>query len=90
MDLNALQVFVEVGRLSSFTAAAKSLGLAKTSVSNKVQQLEKQLGSQLLNRTTRSVALTETGIEVFLKAQDILAQADDLQKFAENKHGGGI
>lgn len=85
MDLNALQVFVEVGRLGSFTAAAKSLGLAKTSVSNKVQQLEKQLGSRLFNRTTRSVSLTEAGAEIFIKAQDILARADELQKLADSK-----
>jgi DNA-binding transcriptional LysR family regulator len=85
VDLNALQIFVEVGRLGSFTAAAKSLGLAKTSVSNKVQQLEKQLGNQLFNRTTRSVALTEAGAEIFIRAQEILARADDLQKLAESK-----
>ncbi len=85
MDLTALRIFVEVVRLGSFTAAAKSLDLTKASVSSRVQQLEKQLNNQLLTRTTRSVALTDAGHEIFERAKDLLDQADDLQQFADSK-----
>jgi DNA-binding transcriptional LysR family regulator len=78
---------VEVGRLSSFTAAAKSLDLTKASVSSRVQQLEKELNTQLFTRTTRSVTLTDAGYEIFRRAQDLLDQADDLQEFAESRLG---
>jgi hypothetical protein len=57
-QLDAMQIFVRVAELSSFTAAAESLGLPKATVSLAVQQLENLLGTRLLHRTTRSVQLT--------------------------------
>ncbi|HZV61782.1 MAG TPA: LysR family transcriptional regulator, partial [Methylophilaceae bacterium] len=56
--LEAIKRFVRVAELASFTRAADQLGLPKASVSNAVQQLENQLGTQLLHRTTRKVQLT--------------------------------
>ncbi len=83
MDLNALRIFVEVARLGSFTAAAKSLDVAKTSVSNKVQQLEKQLNNRLLERTTRTVSLTEIGSEVFDLAEEMILSAKKIEELAD-------
>ena len=56
-QLDAMQVFVRVAELSSFTRAADSLGLPKASASTAVRKLETSLGTQLLHRTTRRVHL---------------------------------
>ena len=53
--VEAMNIFVRVAELASFTRAGDSLGLPKASVSGAVQQLETQLGTRLLHRTTRKV-----------------------------------
>jgi DNA-binding transcriptional LysR family regulator len=60
-DLNHVSVFVRVVEGGSFTAAARALGLPKSSVSRSVSRLEAELGVRLLQRTTRSVHLTDAG-----------------------------
>lgn len=60
-DLNQLLIFAKVVDQGSFIGAARALGLPKTTVSRKVQELEERLGTRLLQRTTRRVALTEAG-----------------------------
>ena len=61
LDLNDVAVFNEVVATGSFTAAGKKLGLPPSAVSRRVSRLEGRLGFKLLNRTTRSVGLTESG-----------------------------
>jgi len=70
--LRALEIFIEVARGRSFTAAAGRLGMAKGNVTKYVAWLEKLLGAQLLNRTTKSVSLTEAGMQLVEGAQDLL------------------
>lgn len=60
-DLSQIRIFSKVAKLSSFTKAAEALGIEKSTVSAKVSQLEASLGIRLLERTTRSVRLTEAG-----------------------------
>jgi DNA-binding transcriptional LysR family regulator len=60
-DLHDIATFVEVVRAGSFTQAAHDMVLPKSSVSRRVARLEHRLGAQLLQRTTRSITLTETG-----------------------------
>ncbi|MFV8753465.1 LysR family transcriptional regulator [Nannocystaceae bacterium ST9] len=60
-DLNQLVIFAKVVETRSFTAAGRALGLPKSTISRKVAQLEERLGVQLLQRTTRRIALTESG-----------------------------
>jgi len=60
-DLNDLRLFAEVVEHGSYTAAAKSLGLQTSKLSRRVRALEEELGIRLLNRTSRSLSLTETG-----------------------------
>jgi DNA-binding transcriptional LysR family regulator len=72
MDLNLVTAFVKVVEAQSFTAAARSLGLPKSSVSRRVTELEKELGVPLLHRTTRKLALTEAGRAYFEQAERAL------------------
>ena len=77
--LDAMQAFVRVAEMASFTHAADSLGLPKASVSTAVQQLEAWLGTQLLHRTTRRVQLTQDGQAFYERCQDLLADMDEVQ-----------
>lgn len=61
MDLNHLSVFAMVAEVANFTEAARRLGVPKSTVSRAVASLEASLGVRLLQRTTRSVALTTAG-----------------------------
>lgn len=79
MNLDSMQIFARVAELASFTQAAEALGLPKASVSNAVQQLEAELGTRLLHRTTRRVSLTQDGQTFYERCKDLLADADELQ-----------
>ena len=79
MDLNQTRVFVEVVRAGGFAAAARRLGLPKSTVSARVQALEARLGAQLLKRSTRRLSLTsegETYFETVAGAVDTLVDAE--------------
>src|SRR5215470_13007692 len=65
MDLNEIAVFTRVVQAGSFTAAAKVLGMPKSTVSRKVSDLEERLNARLLQRTTRKLSLTDAGRTYF-------------------------
>src|SRR3954470_17583294 len=69
MDLNHVAIFVRVVELESFTAAAETLGLPKSSVSRSVARLEEELGVRLLQRTTRKLTLTNAGPHYYARAR---------------------
>ncbi|ABC81984.1 LysR family transcriptional regulator [Anaeromyxobacter dehalogenans] len=73
MDLNRIAVFAQVVEAGSFTAAAASLGLRKSSVSRAVAALEGELGIRLLQRTTRRLSLTDAGRAYYERTRDALA-----------------
>lgn len=75
-QLRALRVFAAVVEQGSFAAAANHLGLSRTAASKHVQDLEARLGVALLNRTTRSVSLTQTGAAYFERARHILDELE--------------
>lgn len=77
--LDAMQSFVRVAELASFTKAADSLGLPKASVSTSIQQLESLLNTRLLHRTTRKVQLTQDGQVYYERCKDLLADMDELE-----------
>ncbi|WP_422038918.1 LysR family transcriptional regulator [Roseibium sp.] len=70
--LSALSGFVQSVNLGSFSAAAKHLGVSQPAISQQVRGLEDQLGTRLLNRTTRQLQLTEAGERYYAYARDIL------------------
>lgn len=77
--LDAMQSFVRVAELASFTKAAESLGLPKASISTAVQQLESLLATRLLHRTTRKVHMTQDGQIFYERCKDLLADMDELE-----------
>jgi DNA-binding transcriptional LysR family regulator len=77
--LDAMQIFVRVAELTSFTKAADALNLPKASVSTAVQQLEAEMGTRLLHRTTRKVQLTQDGRAFYERCKDLLADMDELR-----------
>jgi DNA-binding transcriptional LysR family regulator len=84
--LTSMSVFVKVVDCGGFSAAARRLGLSVTMVSNHVQALEEHLGARLLNRTTRSVGLTETGRAYYERCTGILAEIEDADQAASASH----
>jgi len=92
-DLNQINIFTQVANLQSFTRAAESLNIEKSTVSAKIAQLESRLGIRLLHRTTRSVNLTDAGAE-YLKfcesALESLKLGDDFIAELSNIPAGNI
>ncbi len=76
-DLEAFAAVVESG---TFSAAGERLGIAKSVVSRRISQLESRLGSRLMNRTTRRLALTDAGKHFYQRAVQILADLDDAEQ----------
>ncbi|AVS92728.1 LysR family transcriptional regulator [Paracidovorax avenae] len=84
-----MHTFVRVAELASFTQAAEALGIPKASASTAVQQLETQLGTRLLHRTTRRVQLTQDGQAYYERCKDLLADVDELQSMFQHVDGEG-
>lgn len=74
-----MQAFIEVVDAEGFSAAARKLGRSKALMSKYVRELEDELGTLLLNRTTRQFSLTEAGQLYYHSANDILNRVDDLR-----------
>ncbi|MBX5165815.1 MULTISPECIES: LysR substrate-binding domain-containing protein [unclassified Rhizobium] len=75
-NLNDLHLFVQAVDSGGFTAAARHLGIPKSTVSKRVAELEGRLGVRLIQRTSRSFALTELGREFFQHAQASIIEAE--------------
>lgn len=87
-DLNDTLIFAKVVEQGSFTAAARTLGLPKTTVSRKVQELEERLGAQLLNRTTRKLGLTEAGAVYHDHSVRIARELEEAESAVGQLQGG--
>lgn len=81
-NLTGLVVFAKVVEEGSFSKAAISLGISKSSVSKQITALEDHLGSRLLNRTTRRISLTEPGTLLYERCQRIVAEVDAAEREA--------
>jgi len=76
---DAMQAFARVVEAGSFTKAAETLHMSKTSVTQLVQQLEARLRVKLLNRTTRKVNVTADGAVYYERVVRLLADLDDAE-----------
>jgi DNA-binding transcriptional LysR family regulator len=82
VDLAGMEIFARVAETRSFSAAARRLGVSKSVVSKHISRLEQNLGVRLLNRTTRSLSLTEIGEQFYRRCAEIVAAAEDAERQA--------
>jgi DNA-binding transcriptional LysR family regulator len=83
-----MAAFAHVAELKSFTAAARALGVPKVAVSRAIVSLERRLGTRLLTRTTRRVALTNAGLLLRPHCQRLVAEVDAVRaRFAPAADG---
>jgi DNA-binding transcriptional LysR family regulator len=78
--LRCLEVFTEVANGSSFSAAARRLGVSRGTVTKHVAQLERTLGAQLFARTTKKVNLTQAGHALLDEGQGFMQQFDRMEE----------
>ncbi|WP_250513755.1 LysR family transcriptional regulator [Caballeronia sp. INDeC2] len=75
----AMKVFARVVEAGSFSKAADALRLPPASVSRTLQALEAHLGARLINRTTRSISITEDGEAYYERCVRVLGEVDDME-----------
>jgi DNA-binding transcriptional LysR family regulator len=80
---DAMQAFVTVADLKGFAPAARKLGLSASAVTRMVAALEEHVGARLLQRTTRSVMLTDIGARFLERARRILADIEEAEGSAQ-------
>src|ERR1700730_7783299 len=83
--IDAMQAFVPVADLRGFAPAARKLKLSPSAVTRLIAALEGRLGTRLLQRTTRSVALTDGGARYLERIRRILADVEEAEHAAESE-----
>jgi LysR family transcriptional regulator, transcriptional activator of the cysJI operon len=84
MNIEYLKTFQEIARLSSFSEVAKKLHITQPAVSFQVQKLEQELGVKLIDRSQRSVVLTDAGKRLLAFAEAVEGERDKLKRDLEN------
>src|SRR5947209_3347998 len=87
MEIRQLRYFEAVARHQHFTRAADELHVAQSALSHQVRRLERELGVELLSRTTRSVEPTEAGRLVVTRARAIFGEADAMVEEVDELRG---
>lgn len=77
MDIDQLRYFLRVAELGNFTRAAEDLGLSQPALSRSIQRLEEELGQPVLERKTKSLALTDAGDLLQSRARQVLSILED-------------
>ncbi|WP_050476665.1 LysR family transcriptional regulator [Herbaspirillum rhizosphaerae] len=88
--LQAMEVFVRVAELGSFSKTAEQMGLPAATVTNAIQSVEKRVGVRLLQRTTRKVTLTDDGAAYLERCQRLLAEFQDVENLFDREQPQGI
>ncbi len=89
MDFRALNTFIQIAEVGSFTRAAEKLGYAQPTVSLQIKQLESELGVQLFDRIGHTVSLTEGGREALSYAQRICHLSQEMVQGANKQYEPG-
>lgn len=82
--LRAIQLFVRLADLGSFTRVAEQTNSSKSLISKEISRLEDDLGARLLHRSTRNVQLTHAGEGYLQRAREILSKLDDADNFVHD------
>jgi len=82
--LRAIQLFVRLADLGSFTRVAEQVNSSKSMISKEIGRLESDLGARLLHRSTRNVQLTHVGEGYLQRAREILSKLDDADSFVQD------
>jgi DNA-binding transcriptional LysR family regulator len=83
--IDAMQAFATVADLGGFAPAARKLGLSPSGLTRLIAALEHRLGARLLQRTTRSVTLTDAGARYLVRVRRILADVEEAEGAAEGE-----
>src|SRR6201984_518546 len=83
--IDAMQAFVAVADLRGFAPAARKLKLSPSAVTRLIAALEERLGARLLQRTTRSVTLTDVGARYLERVRRILSDVEEAESSAEGE-----
>jgi DNA-binding transcriptional LysR family regulator len=83
--IDAMQAFITVADLGGFAPAARKLSLSPSGVTRLIAALEERLGARLLQRTTRSVALTDAGARYLERAKRILADVEEAEASVQDE-----
>ena len=93
MEIRFLRYFIQIAREGSMTRAAEYLHVSQPALSKQMKELEKQLGKKLFRRGSSSVSLTDEGMLLRRRAEDLLAMADKIEnefKALDEITGGDI
>ena len=85
ITLRQLRYLTALARHRHFGAAAEDCAVTQPALSMQIRELERELGAELVERRPGDVALTEIGLEVARRAEQILAAARDLVDFARHR-----
>lgn len=78
-NINDIATFVNVVKAGSFTTAARQLGVTRSAVGKSIARLEDRLNVRLLNRTPRSLSLTDDGQLYFMRCSDLLGELEEIE-----------
>lgn len=85
LDLNLVAVFLAVAEAKSFRGAAERLGVTRSAVSQAIRRMEDRMGVALVQRTTRSVSLTEAGIQLHQRVAPAIAEVEHALDTAQDR-----
>jgi DNA-binding transcriptional LysR family regulator len=77
--LTSMTVFVRVAKAGSFAGGARELGISRAMATKHIMQLEGCLGTRLINRTTRSLSLTDVGVSYLERCQQVLLDVEEME-----------
>ncbi len=86
-NFSDIVAYVRVVEAHSFVAAAQTLGMSPSAISKAVSRLEERLGARLLNRTTRSLSLTDVGSSFYERCREALGQLDHAESEVSESRG---